>query len=124
MQKNRRKVPLLRSLALSLLDSDLRRAQTIELIDEALPLMAADVENELHEQEAKVFYEIFSEHFEPKIRIILRLKKMEHEYIILLNSKNSMFILGSEIGGQFADTADQVVDLLKTSLMKLKPSFK
>jgi len=66
----------------------------------------------------------FSEHFEPKIRIVLRLKKMEHEYIILLNSKNSMFILGSEIGGQFADTAAQVVDLLKMSLMKLKPSFK
>jgi len=58
MQKNRRKVPLLRSLALNLLDSDLRRVQTVELLDEALPLMAADVENELHEQEAKVFYEI------------------------------------------------------------------
>ena len=120
MKVKTHKPSLSRSLALSLIDNDERRAQTIQLLDEFLPQLAADVENDLHGQSAKVFYEIYSEHFHPKIRVILKLKRMEHEYVVLLDAKNSMFVVGSEMGGQHANNALQASGILKTLLMKFK----
>lgn len=120
MKLNQQKVPLLRTLALEILDSEARRIQTILLLDEFLPALVIDVENYLITQDAKVTFEIFSEHFHPKIRIIIRLKKMEHEYTILLDSKNYMFIIGNEIGGLHANNAKQAADLVRELMCKFK----
>lgn len=120
MYPQQKNTSLLRKLAISLLDTDERRHQTVELLDTWLPELAADVENLLFDQQAKVFYEIYSEHFQPKIRVIVRLKKMEHEYVVLLDSKHSMFVVGTEVGGQHASSAMQAAGILKNMLLKFK----
>ena len=118
--QQKHKVSSLRSLALDLIDTDERREQTIQLLDEFLPHLGADIENSLHEQDAKVFYEIYTERHSPKIRIVLKLKKFEHEFVILLDSKKAMFIVGSEMGGLHASNALKASAMLKTMLMKVK----
>ena len=92
-KKQIQKVSLLRSLVLSLIDTDERRDQTTALLDEFLPHLAADIENRLYEQEAKLFYELCTEKHHPKIRVVLKLKKFEHEVLIHLDSKNAMFVV-------------------------------
>ncbi len=116
-QKN---VPLLRSLALDLIDTDERREQTLQLLNEFLPHLAADIENSLHEQEAIVNFELFIEQQRSKIRFNLKLKKLEHEFLIHIDSKNAMFVIGSERGGEHANNALQASQVLKTMLMKFK----
>ena len=49
----KRKVSLLRSLVFELIDTDERKKQTEQLIDEFLPHLAADIENSLYEQAAR-----------------------------------------------------------------------
>ncbi len=117
---DKQKVKLLRSLALELIESDERREQTVQLLDEFLPHLAADIENSLHEQEAKLLYEIFTEQSQPKIRVIVKLKKLEHEFLIHLDSKNAMFVIGSERTGETASNAMDASNALKNNLMKFK----
>jgi len=116
----KQKVSLLRSLALELIDTDERREQTKQLLDELLPHLAADIENSLHEQEAKLFYELFNEQSRPKIRVVLKLKKFEHEVLIHLDSKNAMFVIGSERTGEAVTNASNLAYVLKNNLMKFK----
>jgi len=122
MYPQQKNTSLLRKLAISLLDTDERRYQTVELLDTWLPELAADVENLLFDQQAKIFHEIYSEHFQPKIRVIIRLEKMEHEYAVLLDSKHSMFVVGTEVGGLHAGSATQAAGILKSILLKFKVS--
>jgi hypothetical protein len=110
----------LRKFALDLIDTDERREQAKQLLEEFLPHLAADIENDLHEQEAKVFYEIFTAHESPKIRVVLKLKKLDHEVLIHLDSRNAMFVIGSERGGEAATNAINASDLVKTMLMRVR----
>jgi len=100
----KRKVSLLTSPALELLDTSERKEQTIQLLNELLPDLVADIENNLYEQETTVFYEIFLDKNQPKIRVILKLKKLEHEFLIHLDSKRAMFVIGSERSGEHTST--------------------
>lgn len=120
MSDNKNKASLLRSLALDLIDTDERREETKLLLDECLPHLAVEIENSLHEQEARLFYEIFTEQHRPKIRVVFKLKKLEHEYQILLDSKNAMFVIGSERTGETASNAMDASNALKNNLMKFK----
>lgn len=117
---SQQQVPQLRNLALDLIDTDERREQTKQLLDALLPHMAAEIENSLFAQEAKVYYEIFTSNHQPKIRVVLKLKKLEHEFLVLLDSKNAMFIVGSEMGGLHASNPANAISILKTMLMKFK----
>jgi hypothetical protein len=117
-----KEVPSLNNLALDLIDTDERREQTVHLLEILLPQIAADIENSLHEQSAKVFYEIFVHLHHPKIRVLLKLKKLEHEFLIHLDSYNSMFVIGSERGGEQAANAQVASNILKSSLLKFKVS--
>ncbi len=119
-QQNNKQISLLRSLAFDLLDTDERKEQTKLLLDEFLPHLAADIENLMHEQKATLFYEIFTENYQPKIRVVLKLAKFEHEFIILLDSKNAMFVIGSERGGVQTNSALNATIALKPMLFKLK----
>lgn len=114
------KVPLLRCFALELIDTDECREQTTQLLDEFLPHLAADIENSLHEQEAKLFYELFTEQRHPKIRVVLKLKKFEHEVLIHLDSKNAMFIVGSERTGEAASNALNACGIVQAMLMRVR----
>lgn len=116
----KQKVPLLRSLAIELIDTDERREQAVKLLDELLPHLAADIENSLHEQEAKLFYEIFIEQRHPKIRVVLKLKKFEHEVLIHLDAKNAMFIVGSERTGETASNASKASAIVQAMLMRVR----
>jgi hypothetical protein len=120
MREQKKEVPLLRSLALDLIDTEERREQTLQLLNEFLPHLAADIENSLHEQEAIVHFELFIEQQHSKIRFNLKLKKLEHEFLIHIDSKNAMFVIGSERGGEHANNALQASQVLKTMLMKFK----
>jgi len=111
---------LLRSLVLSLIDTDERRNQINELLDEFLPHLAADIENSLYEQEAKLFYELCTEQHHPKIRVVLKLKKFEHEVLIHLDSKNAMFVVGSERSGETASNAFNACAIVQTMLMRVR----
>jgi hypothetical protein len=110
----------LRKFALDLIDTDERREQTKQLLEDLLPHLAADLENSLHEQEAKVFYEIYTDHESPKIRVVLKLKKLDHEVLIHLDSRNSMFVIGSERGGEAANSAMNASGVIKTMLMRVR----
>jgi hypothetical protein len=114
------KVSLLRSLAFEIIDTDERREQTKQLLDELLPHLAADIENSLHDQEAKLFYELFTEERRPKIRVVLRLLKFEHEVLIHLDSKNAMFIVGSERTGEGASNAFNACAIVQTMMMRVR----
>jgi hypothetical protein len=116
------KVSLLRSLAFEIIDTDKRREQTKQLLDELLPHLAADIENSLHDQEAKLFYELFTEQRRPKIRVVLRLLKFEHEVLIHLDSKNAMFIVGSERTGETASNAFNACAIVQTMMMRVRSS--
>ena len=116
----KQKVSLLRSLALELIDTDERREQTNQLLDEFLPHLAADIENSLHDQDAKLFYELFTEERRPKIRVVLKLKKFEHEVLIHLDSKNAMFVVGSERTGETASNAFNASAIVQTMLMRVR----
>lgn len=118
----KRKVSLLRSLVIDLIDTDDRKAQTEELLDKLLPHLATDIENNLYEQEAKLFYELFTEQHHPKIRIVLKLKKFEHEVLIHLDSKNAMFVVGSERTGDTASNAVNACAIVQTMLMRVRTS--
>jgi hypothetical protein len=117
---HKHRVSLLRSLALEIIDTDERREQTKQLLDELLPHLAADIENSLHEQEAKLFYELFTEQHRPKIRVVLRLLKFEHEVLIHLDSKNGMFIVGSERTGENASSAFKACAIVQTMMMRVR----
>lgn len=119
-QLKKRKVSRLRSPELELLDTSERKEQTIQLLNELLPDLAADIENNLYEQEASVLYEIFLDKNQPKIRVILKLKKLEHEFLIHLDSKRAMFVIGSERSGEQATSALSASMILKSLLMKFK----
>lgn len=108
------------SQAFDLLDTDERKEQTRRLLEESLPHLAADIENAMHEQKATLFYEIFIENQQPKIRVVLKLTKFEHEFIILLDSKNALFVIGSERGGVHANNASSLTVALKPMLLRLK----
>jgi len=112
--------PALRSQAMGLVDCDERKEQTTQLLDEFLPHMAAEIENIMHDQQAKVTYELAVEDSIALIRTSLKLKKLSHNSVILLNSKKATFILGTEIGGQHAGTALQATQLLKVAMLKFK----
>ena len=113
-------MPSFKNLALDLIDTDERREQAAQLFQEFLPHLAAEVENNLHEQEAKVSYEFFIHKHHPKIKVTLKLKKLEHEYLIHLDSKAAMFVIGSEFGGAHAANAMNASSVLRTMLMKFK----
>lgn len=113
-------IPTLRNLAIDLIDTNERRQQTEILLSELLPNLALEVENTLDEQNATVFYEIFVEHHRPKIRVLFKLKKFVHEFLIHLDSDNSMFVIGSERGGEVASNAHRACTILKIMLMKFK----
>lgn len=120
VKPQKQKVSLLRSLALELIDTDERREQTKQLLDELLPHLAADIENNLHDQDAKLFYELFTEQRRPKIRVVLKLKKFEHEILIHLDSKNAMFVIGSERTGETASNAFNASAIAETMLMRVR----
>jgi hypothetical protein len=120
IEKPQKKVSLLRSLALELIDSDERREHTNQLLDEFLPHLAVEIENSLHDQDAKVFYELFTEQHRPKIRVVLKLKKFEHEILIHLDSKNAMFVIGSERTGETASNAFNASAIAETMLMRVR----
>ena len=120
MEEQIKKLSLLRSLALELIDTDERREQTKQLLDELLPHLAADIENNLHDQDAKLFYELFTEQRRPKIRVVLKLKKFEHEVLIHLDSKNAMFVIGSERTGETASNAFNASAIAQTMLMRVR----
>lgn len=120
IEKPQKKVSLLRSLALELIDSDERREHTNQLLDEFLPHLAVEIENSLHDQDAKVFYELFTEQHRPKIRVVLKLKKFEHEVLIHLDSKNAMFVIGSERTGETASNAFNASAIAQTMLMRVR----
>lgn len=109
-----------KQLALDQIDSDVRKDQTKLLLEEFLPHLAADIENSLYDQEATVFYEIFSANESAKIRVVLKLKKLDHEVLIHLNSGNAMFVVGSERGGETATNALNASGLVRTILMRVR----
>lgn len=117
-----RKAPLTERLVLELINADDRREQTSLLLEVLLPELAQEIENDLDGQDAKLLYEIFTEQHHPKIRVVVQLKKFEHELLIHLDSKNAMFVVGSERSGEFANNAAQAAHILKTLLLKLKSS--
>jgi hypothetical protein len=121
-KQEKQEVPLLSNPPLDLIDTDERRQQAKLLLEEYLPHLAADIENSLHEQEAKVFYEIFSDHESPKIRVVLKLKKLDHEVLIHLDSRYAMFVVGSERGGEVASSAMNASGIVKTMLMRVRSS--
>lgn len=116
----KRKVSQQRSPVLEMLDTNERKEQTIQLLDDLLPHLVTDIENQLYEQEASVFYEIFFDNNQSKIRVILQLKKLEHEFLIHLDSKRAMFVIGSERSGEEATSALSASMILKSLLMKFK----
>lgn len=120
MKTHNNEVPSAKNLALDLIDTEERREQAILLLNEFLPHLAADVENSLHSQEAVVFYDIFIEQHKPKIRVMLKLKKLQHDFLIHLDSQLAMFVIGTERGGAQANSASQAAQILKTMLMKFK----
>ncbi len=120
VKPQKQKVPLLRCLALELIDTDERREQTKQLLDELLPHLAADIENSLHDQEAKLLYEIYTEQRRPKIRVALKLKKFEHEVLIHLDSKNAMFVVGSERTGETASNSFNACAIVQTMMMRVR----
>ena len=122
MSEKNKEVPQLENIALELLDTAERREQVVLPMDEALPHLAAEIENSMHEQSAKVGYELIVVDHRPKIRVFLSLTKLVHEYVILVDSRNAMFIIGKEMGGQHATNALQAAALLKNMLMKFKVS--
>ncbi len=122
MSKQTKEVPQLGNIALELLDTAERRDQVVLLMDELMPHLAAEIENSMHEQSAKVSYELIVVDHRPKIRVLFSLTKLVHEYVILVDSKNAMFIIGKEMGGQHAANALQATAVLKNMLMKFKVS--
>jgi hypothetical protein len=120
MNSKTQKASMLRSLALDLIDTDERREQTVQLLDEFLPHLVSNIEHLMHEQEAKMLYEIFSENYVPKIRIVLKLKSLEHELLIHLDSKIGMFIVGLERKtGEIASNALAACSIVRASFSKI-----
>ncbi len=120
-EEHPKKIASLRgSPALEMLDTNERKEQAIQLLDDLLPELVTDIENHLYEQEANVLYEIFLDNNQSKIRVVLQLKKLEHEFLIHLDSKRAMFVIGSERSGEEATSALSASMILKSLLMKFK----
>ena len=122
MTKQDKEIPQLVNIALDLLDTDERREQVLLLMNDFMPHLAAEVENSMHEQGAIVGYELIVINDRPTIRVVLSLKKLQHEYVLLLDSKNAMFVIGKDVGGQHAANAMSAAVVLKNMLMKFKVS--
>ena len=122
MTKQDKEIPQLVNIALDLLDTDERRKQVLLLMNDFMPHLAAEVENSMHEQGAIVGYELIVINDRPTIRVVLSLKKLQHEYVLLLDSKNAMFVIGKDVGGQHAANAMSAASVLKNMLMKFKVS--
>jgi hypothetical protein len=120
MTENKNKTSLLPSLATGLVDTDERSEQIDLLLNEFLPHLAVEIENSMHAQEARLLYERISEQGRPKIRVVFKLKKLEHPYDILLDSPHALFIIGREVGGETASNAFNACAVLKTLLLKFK----
>ena len=111
-----------REICLELIDTDKLRVQTEELLDKFLPHLAADIENYLHKQDAKVFYEIFIDRKAPTIRVVLKLNESHHEVLIHLDSRNALFVIGNEPSAEVASTALEASGILEKVLMRVSSS--
>ena len=108
-----------REICLELIDTDKLRVQTELLLDKFLPHLAADIENYLHAQEAKVFYEIYTDRKAPTIRVVLKLNKSHHEVLVHLDSRNALFVIGNEPSAEVASTALEASGILERVLMRV-----
>ncbi len=113
------KAVLLRSIALDLIDTDERREQTIQLLDEFLPHLASNIEHLMHTEAAKMLYEIFTENYIPKIRVVLQTKRLKHELLIHLDSKSGMFAVELERNVETACNALAVCSILRSNFAKI-----
>lgn len=111
-----------REICLELIDTDKLRVQTEQLLDNFLPHLAADIENHLHEQEAKVFYEIYTDRKAPTIRVVLKLNKSHHEVLVHLDSRNALFVIGNQPSAEVASTALEASLILEKVLMRVSCS--
>ncbi|PUE29581.1 hypothetical protein B9Z35_10350 [Limnohabitans sp. Jir61] len=107
---------------ISMLDTPERQQLANTLLDHQLPRLAADLENELHKQDARVVFESVFHRKSPRIKVIVKLKKQEHKIIIHLDSKKSLCKVGSEsgLGGSPADSAESVCRVAKNMMLRVR----
>ena len=77
-----------KKLALELINSDSLQKQTSILLDELLPSLAADIENDLHEKGARLLYTLKVQRHKPIVHILLKTRNHLHERLIFFDSKN------------------------------------
>jgi len=107
---------------ISMLDTPERQRLANTLLDHQLPRLAADLENELYKQEARVVIESVLHRKSPRIMVIVKLKKQEHKVLIHLDSKQSLCKVGSESGlvGSPADSAESVCRVAKNMMLRVR----
>ena len=104
---------------LDLIDADELRDQAAQFLNKFLPHLAADIENYLHAQEAKVFYEIYTDRKAPTIRVVLKLNKSHHEVLVHLDSRHALFVIGNASFAEVASTALEASRILERVLMRV-----
>lgn len=105
--------------ALEMLESHERRDQVGDFFNHQLPKVAAELENLMCEQSARVRYEIRSNQGFPHIAVILDLK-IEHEVVIHLDAPDSIFMIGSKRDGLLTNSSEKAAQITSTILARLK----
>ncbi|BDU57933.1 hypothetical protein LMORI2_09150 [Limnohabitans sp. MORI2] len=109
-----------KKLALELINSDSLKKQTSILLDELLPPLAADIENDLHEKGARLLYTLKVQRHKPIVHILLKTRNHLHERLIFFDSKNQMFILNDELERFSSNNAMNITLILKNILINIK----
>lgn len=105
--------------ALEMLESHERRDQVGDFFNHQLPRVAAELENLMCDQGARIRYEISSDQAFPQIIVTLQLK-IEHEVVIHLDAPDSIFMIGSKRDGVFTNSSEHAAQITSAILGRLK----
>ena len=114
--------PLQRHDFLAALDSPERKQLAVELLSTQLPALAAELENELYDQAARVLFEPVLVRRSPRINVVVKLEKQDHQVIIHLDEKHALCKVGIESGlaGEPADNAETACRIARNMLLRVR----
>lgn len=106
-------------VAMELIGDQSRRDLIVDFYRNHLPQVAADLENLMSDQGARVNFQILIVEGTPKIQVTLHLK-IDHEVLIHLDLPQSTFLVGSKRDGVPADTSEKAAQIVVQTLARLK----
>jgi hypothetical protein len=105
-----------------LLDTPERQKLATDLLNQQLPRLAAELENQLYDQGARVSFQAKLVRKSPRINVVVKLKKQDHQVLIHLDSKQALCKVGSQsgLGGMPAENAESACRIAKNLMLRVR----